>query len=409
MTRTERQYYLIYSLYCASWSFLTPVYTLFLLRRGLDLFEVNVVFAVYLIVAFLFEVPTGAVADVFGRKASFVLSCVLRSVAFGLYWFADSFPDFIVAEFVDAIGTTLATGALDAWAVDGMRDEGHDGNTEKLFTRAFLWCRPFMVGAGVLGGYAADTDIGTPWILGAGCFATTALVALVLMRENRPPPGRPHGVLAAWAATTRGGFVTVRANPQLAVLCALTAATAFAVMPAWHYWPARLADLSGTGTWVMGWVWALINVVSMFASAITPRLVARFAREHILAVAWIVRGSMLLMAALSSTFAPALAGVVMMDAIYGLSEPMMQSWMNERVGSEQRATVLSVRSMSFTLGGGLGLFCLGLVARHSGIPMAWGVSALLLIAAAPAFLLLGRSVAPIAEAEEEALVTLPPA
>src|SRR5512147_922315 len=133
MTHTERTYYLVYALYCASWAFLTPAYPLFLLSRGLDLFEINVVFAVYLITAFLFEVPTGAVADVFGRKVSFILSCAVRAFAFGYYWFAHSLLDCIVAELIDAVGTTLATGALDAWAVDLLRDEGEGRPADRMF------------------------------------------------------------------------------------------------------------------------------------------------------------------------------------------------------------------------------------------------------------------------------------
>src|SRR5438309_329980 len=124
MTRTERTYYLVYSLYSLSWSFIGPMYALFLLSRGLDLFEMSVVPAIYWIVSFLFEVPTGAFADLAGRKTSFLMSCVIRMIAFGLYAYADTFAAFAVAEFIDALGSTLASGALDAWAVDGMRGEG---------------------------------------------------------------------------------------------------------------------------------------------------------------------------------------------------------------------------------------------------------------------------------------------
>ena len=55
MTRTERTYYLVFGLYNVSWSFLGPMYALFLLSRGLDLFQINLVLAVYLITAFVFE------------------------------------------------------------------------------------------------------------------------------------------------------------------------------------------------------------------------------------------------------------------------------------------------------------------------------------------------------------------
>ena len=89
--RTEHTYYIVFGLYSLSWSFLGPVYALFLLSRGLDFFQINVVLAVYLIAAFVFEVPTGAVADLVGRKRSFLLSCVVRTVAFGLYASAHTF------------------------------------------------------------------------------------------------------------------------------------------------------------------------------------------------------------------------------------------------------------------------------------------------------------------------------
>ena len=66
--------------------------------------------------------------------------------------------------------------------------------------------------------------------------------------------------------------------------------------------------------------------------------------------------------------------------------------MNEHVAPEQRATVLSVRAMCFTLGGGLGLVCLGLVARDFGIPVAWLLSAVILALTAPGFMILeGRA------------------
>ena len=124
MTRTERTYYLLTCVWRIAWSALGPTYGLFLLDRGLDLLQLNLVLAIYLITICVFEVPTGAIADVFGRKASFLLSCLVRAAAFGLYYFSNSFSEFVVAEVIDAIGTTLATGAFDAWAVDGVRAEG---------------------------------------------------------------------------------------------------------------------------------------------------------------------------------------------------------------------------------------------------------------------------------------------
>jgi MFS family permease len=85
-----------------------------------------------------------------------------------------------------------------------------------------------------------------------------------------------------------------------------------------------------------------------------------------------------------------LAGWLLQEVSFGLTEPVMQAWMNEHVAADRRATVLSIRSMVGTLGGGAGLIAIGFVARDHGIPAAWMVSAMLFLASAPAYLLLER-------------------
>jgi MFS family permease len=393
MPRAATTYFIVYGLYCSSWSWLMAIYPLFLLSRGLDLFEINIVFSVYLITAFSFEVPTGAVADVLGRKVSFLFSCLLRGCAFGLYWFADSFVHCLIAELIDAIGTTLATGALDAWVVDAMKEEGDRRPAGPIFARAAFIASPMMIVAGVLGGYAGDVDIALPWVFGASTFLLTGLAGVVLMREARVPPAQHGGTWTAWIRTTRQGLITVRRQPVMLALCLLTGFTAFATMPAWHYWPARLQEVSGGGTWLLGWAWALISLAGMAGNWLMPRLVRRYRREHVLMVAWTWRAAMLGGAALSGHLVPTFLAIVAMQAVWGLSEPALQGWMNENVDSAERATVLSVRSMSFTLGGGLGLIFLGLIGRAAGIPAVWGAAALLLLLVAPGFLLLKSAVA----------------
>src|SRR2546430_15737228 len=127
MTRTERIFYLLFGGYSLAQFFLAPVYPLFLLSRGLDLLQINLILAIYLITVFVFEVPTGALADTAGRRFCFVLGCATRTAAFLLYSRTRSFADCAVAEFIDAVGTTLVSGALEAWAVDGVQAEG-DGH-----------------------------------------------------------------------------------------------------------------------------------------------------------------------------------------------------------------------------------------------------------------------------------------
>jgi MFS family permease len=390
MGRTERTYYVVIGLYNLSWAFIGPMYALFLLDRGLDLFQMSVVPAVYWVVSFVFEVPTGAFADLAGRRTSFVISCLVRMLAFGLYAFSSSFDRFLMAEFIDALGSTLANGALEAWAVDSLRNEGGGRPTDRFFVRAQAIVRVAIILSGLAGGYLAQRDLTLPWLAAASAFIVTAAVAALSMREVRPARGARLVALGPLVRTVAAGIQTVRGAPILLLLCGLTFAAAFAVMPMYMLWQPRLQALSGEGVWLMGWVWALLNMAALAGGACAPWLRRRCQRESVLAAAMLWRAASLAMAAVATSFVPVLAGLLLMEAGFGVAEPLMQAWINEHIPSQQRATVLSVRAMFLTLGGGTGLVCIGLIARGSGIPLAWGAAAAMLAFVAPGFLMLAR-------------------
>src|ERR1700731_2691103 len=91
-----RRYYAVWLVYAFGGSFVYGVYPLFLRSRGLNQFEMNSVLATYFIVTFLTDIPTGAFADAFGRRRSFVLGCLIRVTAFMIYFFAHAYPIFLV-------------------------------------------------------------------------------------------------------------------------------------------------------------------------------------------------------------------------------------------------------------------------------------------------------------------------
>jgi MFS family permease len=382
--RTEHTYYLVFGLYSLSWSFLGPVYALFLLSRGLDFFQINAVLAVYLIAAFVFEVPTGAVADRVGRKLSFLLSCAVRTAAFALYASASSFADCLLAEFIDAAGSTLASGALEAWAVDGIRSDGDRRPVDRVFARAQAVSRTLMIASGLVSGYVAEHNIAAPWVMGAVGFAITGCLAAAVMRE----PARQAAADAArpsLAHTVGEGFAVLRRTPVLRFLCFVTLAAAFAIMPVHQTWQPRMQALTGQGTALMGWIWALINTATIAGSVLLPRLLPHVRRSHMLVAVTLWRGLSIVAAALATDFTIALIALLCAEVGFGLSEPMLQAWTNEHVEPAQRAMLLSVRAMAFTLGGGVGLVGVGLVARAAGIPVAWLVSGGILVFIAPLF------------------------
>jgi MFS family permease len=394
MTRTERTYGALMASYNMSWSFTAPVYPLFLLAAGLDLFQINLVLATYFLTSFCFEVPTGAVADVFGRRIAFLASCVVRAAAFTLYFFADGFRGFLVAEAIDAVGQTLASGALDAWAVDAARREQEPPRPDRLLARGFGAGSAAMIVSGLVGAYLGSVELRLIWLAGAAGFLATAALAGLTMHERWSSPAARSRAEPAVRGQLVRGLGIVRRTPVLLAIAGLTAASGFAQMPVLHYWPVKLDAVAAGPRWVLGWAWVLFAGLNLAGSQLVPRLVATWGRGEVAAGAELLRALGVGVAARAAGFRGTVAGVGGQAVGMGCMIPLVSAWVNAHVEERERATVLSVNAAAFTLGGAGGLVALGLVARAAGIGAAWGVSALVFGACAAGFAAVARTQRP---------------
>lgn len=406
MGRTEKKFYLLQIGFGWGW-LIGPIYPLFLMSRGLDLFEMAVVMATYFVVVLACEVPTGAVADIYGRRVSFVLACVTRMVAFLLYPFADGLIDCMVYEAIDAVGTTLASGSLEAWAIDGMKAEGDERRRDPVFARSNILTRTAMAIGGIGGAYLADFDIIIPWFLAGAGYGATAAYAAVAMREPRPAePPRWRGSGRLIAETTRAGIREARDAPVVRLMCILTVAVGAGTMPVHLQWPPLLLEFTDGGYWAFGWLAAAMSLGNALGSFLTPRVLAHWSREQVLAAGHLLRGGGILLAAISGSLAPALAGLILTEFAFGAVHPAFQAWINEHIEDRRRATVISVTQMSFTTGGAAGLLILGEFARQAGIATSWLACGLIVAASAPFFLRLG-ALSAAAESAQQAPRTQP--
>ena len=400
-----RRYYAMWWGYAFAGGFLYGVYPLFLRSRGLDQFEMNSVLACYFVVMFLTDVPTGAFADAMGRRRSFVLGCATRVAAFTTYFFAHHFLAFVVAECIDGIGTTLCNGAIDAWGVDALDAAGFAGIKDRLFSRISQLTNFGFMAAAIIGAYVADFNIALPWMLGAAGYSMAAVAAGYLMREDhRDRKGavrmRLGGLFAQLAARVmtglRQGF---RSRPVL-MLSSASALTFAAWAPYWLEWPQLFNDRYGVGIWIVGWLYCLFTVARMIGAEAVVRIGIEARDRGTWLAAMIFGASALLFVGGAMAHRPtiALVSLFAMNLSTGAMQPLSQSWFNEHVEADDRATLLSFNSTFSTMGGSLGLLAAGRVADVFGIPAAWEMCALILLAAAPCYWAIRHVSAPLAAA-----------
>jgi MFS family permease len=159
--RNVQNVYLVLMLFSTlAASFIWGINTLFLLDAGLSrtaAFAANAFFTVGML---LFEVPTGVVADTWGRRASYLLGALTLAASTVLYWVAwrvhAPFWAWAVTSTLLGLGFTFFSGATEAWLVDALRFTGYKGSLEPVFSKAQVVSGAAMLLGTVSGGLVAQ-------------------------------------------------------------------------------------------------------------------------------------------------------------------------------------------------------------------------------------------------------------
>ena len=166
----QRVYLVLLLLHTLAASFIWGINTLFLLDAGLtnaQAFAANAFFTAGLV---LFEVPTGVIADLRGRRLSYLLGTVTLALSTLLYlliwWMSAPFWAWAVSSALLGLGFTFFSGAVQAWLVDALKAEGYEGALDPVFARGEIVEGVAMLGGSVLGGFVAQaTNLGVPYVL----------------------------------------------------------------------------------------------------------------------------------------------------------------------------------------------------------------------------------------------------
>jgi MFS family permease len=333
---------------------------------GISLAQVLFLNAWFFLCNFLFEVPTGTVADYLGRKVSIALGNVVGLVAALVYVSRPSFPVFMVAEAIFAIAYTLHSGADEALAYDSLKASGQPERAAHVLGRMEAFKLGGIITGTLVGGFIASAyGLSAPM----RAFVVPATVAFLIALTLREPPAsaKQEPTRASYTRIlVQGGryFLGHKVVRLLAIELALTNALAWGLI--WLFQP--LLERSGVPLRFFGVVHALSCVGQILLLGNVVRLERWFGstRRLLLGATFLAGGSFLLLA--STRWMP----LVILGIVLGFTSalpriPLFSAYINHHIPSEQRATVLSFVSMVRT-------FAIVLINPIIGVLAEWSLS-----------------------------------
>jgi DHA3 family tetracycline resistance protein-like MFS transporter len=347
---------------------------------------------------FLFEVPTGVVADTYSRR----LSLIVGYLGMGAAWVAVGFVStpwvVIVLWALWGISYTFTSGAEEAW----LADEAGAERAGRIFLRAARFGQAGAVVGLLLQVAVGVVSLRAGVVLGGAFTIACGFACILLMEEHgfrRRPREERLSAFHEMRTTAAAGARYARAAPVIVLLVAVgiftgASSEGFDRLKEAHF--LRDVGLPAVGH-LSPVVWfGLFYLVGMLNGFIgTTFLIRRFERDGsetisaaLLGCAVLQLGAMVLFAVAWSAWA-AIAGLLGVFLARNLADPLYTIWLNEQVtDSSVRATVFSIGGQADAIGQAAGGPVLGAIGNI------WGIRAALLAGAtalAPAAALYARA------------------
>lgn len=382
---------------------LTSVFTVNLVYQvvqvGLNPLQLVLIGTTLELTAFLMEIPTGVVADVYSRRLSVILGFLLLGCGFIVEGALPLFEALLLAQVIMGVGYTFLSGATSAWIVD----EIGQARAADAFLRASQVAQVTSFLAIFLSVALASHSLQTAIVFGGALLIVLATVLALVMPEEGFQR-RPAAERESWRAlftTFRDGVSLIRAR-QILVLILLATVIHGAFSEGYdRLWTAHLLeqfDLPPLGD-LDEIVWfGIISAVSMPLGLAATELLRRRLdltnSRRVAAALTLVYGVMIcsvLLFTLGENLLLVLLGLWLTNAARGVRNPLMEAWINQHTDSEVRATVLSIQGQADAFGQVAGGPVVGAIGLLTTVRAAISVSGLMLL---PIMLVFRRTLRP---------------
>ncbi len=190
--------------------FMIPVWVSMELKY-ISFTQVAMIDIIILLSALLLELPTGALADLIGRKKSISISFFITALAYLIFAYADSFLLFLVAGLGFGLGDALLSGALEALVFDTLKQNKKEAEFSEISNRNQLIFNYSIVFAIIVGGLIFEKYYHLPSILTAIAFFIAALISLKFIE---PDIDSEKFTLKNYLLQTKMGFRELFKNKQ---------------------------------------------------------------------------------------------------------------------------------------------------------------------------------------------------
>lgn len=322
--------------------FYVPIGVWVLIWRGhLSWEQIAIVSSLGLFAQLALELPSGALADLWGRKNTVLLGRAIGVIGFAILTIADSFWLYALGNILYLSNWAFESGALSALLFDSLKENGvGDKEYQKIQADTFFWCTLGMAASSALGGYVYALHPQLPYAM-TTLVALGAFVSALFLEEPRLDSIKVSA--RVYLHQNWEGFLHIFRNPRVRAVSLFSIAIDFvAYTGLWYLYEPRLSQAGFPAAW-LGLLVAGTYLIRAFGTKLIP-LAMKLGDTQIplfLSVFQIV-GSAL---SFIDTKVGAVSSVYLRKMSDGFRYPILDRLQNVELESKYRATSLSAISL----------------------------------------------------------------
>ena len=320
-------------------------WVLLLVSDGYSLIQVGFAETVFHIVSLMAEIPSGMFADVFGRKKSLIVSCIMTMFSAVVRGFVPGFAAVCVSVGFSALSYNFISGSDSAIAYDSLLEEGQENKYDKYISNQTMIYRISNGLATLFAGAAVIMGNRNAHILSVG-ISLVNLTCLLFLKENKVILKKAGDSLSKRIKDVyKGSFSFLKGNKKVAGLIFRNALVGGIDVLLLFFLQAKL-PMTGIPDWTLG---PLLFIMSL--GGILGALAARKVKKTTLGKLFIVCIALAL-AGLLSEFTGIWYLMTLGGFVTAFADDLIQirsdMALNQMVPAGQRATLMSVNSFCFS-------------------------------------------------------------
>ncbi len=276
------------------------VVALALTDRGMDLFQISLLFGVYSLTTMAMELPFGGLADSIGRKPVFLTAVVASLISLVLFLSTRDFHVLALSFAFIGFGRALRSGTLDAWFVETFNAAAPNVDVQPALAKA-QWANAVGLAIGaVLGGLMPDVLGEVAKSLGFSIYDVSYVASFGVMLAvfvftmlaivEKPRPRNVTALMHGFAnvpMVIKDASLLALKHPALSILLAALAFFLMATNPVEVFWPTHAKPMldEGYANTVIGVVTATYFFSIAFGASLSPHISRIFKRRHAMTLA----------------------------------------------------------------------------------------------------------------------------